>query len=135
MWKLLLIEDEPGVLRLFKEILEMSGFAVQTATSAESGTDLLRQDSFDAVVTDLRMESPLAGYSVVRLAASLAPRPVIVIVTAFPIPRNEWRRSGADALFVKGMGVTSLGKDVRRLVQKKSERSHRPNDFSSHSRI
>jgi len=114
--KLLLVDDEPAVLGLFKQVLELSSFHVQTARSAEEGVAALGGDSFDVVVTDLRMETPLAGYEVVKAAQDLHPRPAIALVTAFPVPTAEWKRAGADALFVKGQNTLNLGDELVQLA-------------------
>ena len=116
MLKLLLVDDEPAVLGLFKQVLELSSFHVQTARSAEEGVAALGGDSFDVVVTDLRMETPLAGYEVVKAAQDLHPRPAIALVTAFPVPTAEWKRAGADALFVKGQNTLNLGDELVQLA-------------------
>ena len=116
MLKLLLIDDEPMVLRLFKEVLEISEFEVHTANCARDGIRALEREAFDVVVTDLRMETPLAGYDVVKAAQQSSARPLVAVVTAFPVPASDWKRAGADALFVKGSsGAINLGREIQQL--------------------
>ncbi|HVZ18624.1 MAG TPA: response regulator [Terriglobales bacterium] len=124
MLKLLLVDDEPAILEVFKEVLELSSFEVHTAKSASEALTILQDEVFDAVATDLRMESPLAGYQVVRAACNISPRPTIALVTAFPVPSSEWRQAGVDALFVKGHNTIRLGEDLLQLV------NSRPSEFA-----
>lgn len=129
MARLLLIDDERTVLWLFKEVLEMSSFEVETATSAREGIEKLREESFEVVVTDLRMETPLAGYEVVKVARCSNPRPLIALVTAFPVPPAEWKRAGVDTLFVKGSsGALNLGKELQQLWHSHETRSGVPSN-------
>lgn len=116
MLKVLLVDDEQSIRGMLSKLLEMHGFSVLTATSAAAGIRLLDQEHVDAVVTDLRMESPLAGFEVVRAAAKMLPRPAIIILTAFPVPNSEWKSAGADALVVKGMKIGSLVDTVKGLL-------------------
>lgn len=116
MPRLLLVDDEPTVLGVFKEVLEHDSFQVQTAACAREAIAKLREESFEIVVTDLRMETPLAGYEVVKTAHALRPRPVIAIVTAFPVPTSDWKGVGADALFVKSGSILNLGKELLNLL-------------------
>ena len=116
MLKILLVDDEPAILALFKDVLELSSFEVHTAASSSEAVATLDREVFDAVVTDLRMETPLAGYEVVKAARALHPRPAIAVVTAFPVPSSEWKHAGADALFVKGQNTIRLGEDLQQLV-------------------
>ena len=116
MLKILLVEDEPTVQKLFKQVLEMQNFAVDTASSARDGISALQSDSFDIVISDLRMETPFAGYDVVKAAHQSPSRPLIALVTAYPIPSSDWKRAGADALFIKGSSdAVNLGREIQRL--------------------
>jgi CheY-like chemotaxis protein len=119
MWKALLIDDEENIRTLLKTVLEMSDFVVETASSARSGIDLLPSQTFDVVISDLRMETEFAGYDVARVASRLDPRPVVVIVTAFPIPPSEWRSVGADALFTKGTDTLQLASRLVKMLEEK----------------
>jgi len=135
MWKALLVDDEEGIRKLLKTVLEMEDFSVQTADSAGNSLPLLQSHTYDVVITDLRMESQFAGYEVARAAARLDPRPTIVIVTAFPVPASEWRSVGADALFTKGANTLHLAKHLIKLLEsrhattKPSNAAHRPRTF------
>lgn len=122
MWKILLVDDEEAIRKLLKAVLEMGDFSVETASSAHSAIDVLREHSFDAVITDLRMEAHLAGYDVARAASRLNPRPFVAIVTAFPVPTAEWRNVGADALFTKGTETLQLAARLRKLLEARESR-------------
>jgi hypothetical protein len=71
------------------------------------------------VLTDMRMETATAGFDVVRAARQLDPRPVIAILTAFPISPTEWRPSGADTLMVKGAEIMSLPDKLLSLLNRR----------------
>jgi DNA-binding response OmpR family regulator len=118
MPRILIVDDEPAILSLLRTILESESFEVETARSGAGAKLRLGQQHFDLVLTDMRMESPIAGYDVVRAARKLNPRPAVAILTAFPIPASDWRSSGADALMVKGMDVLSVPQKLRALLQR-----------------
>jgi CheY-like chemotaxis protein len=119
MTRVLLVDDDSSILQLFCTVLEMNGFEVVTATSAAEAMSSLEEQSFEMIITDLRMENPTAGFDVVRAAQNLSPRPIIVIVTAFPVPSAEWRRTGADALYVKGANTMALPEQLKELLHRK----------------
>lgn len=121
MLRLLLVDDEPAILRLLRTILELAEFEVQTCASAGEAIPRLKQEKFDLIVTDMRMESVTAGYDVVRAAVKLKPRPVVVILTAFPISPADWKPSGADALIVKGTEMVNLPQRLQTLVKGKAQ--------------
>jgi CheY-like chemotaxis protein len=118
MFKTLLVDDEKAVRDMLAAVLETGGLRVVTANSAAEGTAMLAEgENFDLVITDLRMESPLAGFEVVGAADKIVPRPVIIVLTAFPVPASDWRNAGADALFVKGAGTLALPERLKALLK------------------
>ena len=114
----LFVDDDAAILQLFRTVLELEGFQVETAPSAAHALRLLAQDSFDLVITDMRMETPLSGFQVVHAAASRDPRPAIVIMTAYPMLPTDWKESGADALFTKGTSPITLTAKLRDLLRR-----------------
>jgi CheY-like chemotaxis protein len=124
MFRILIVDDEPAILGLLKSVLELASFEIEAARSAEEAKLRLSEKRFDIVLTDMRMETPAAGFEVVRAARQLRPRPVIAILTAFPISAAEWRPSGADALIVKGTNIMNLPDKLHSLIkmQPRSER-------------
>lgn len=51
----LVVEDDVSVRRPLVKFLEMHGFSVVTAETAEQGLDVLRRERFVAAVVDLRL--------------------------------------------------------------------------------
>ena len=115
-YSVLLVEDDPVVLRTLKAVFESRNFDVSTALSARDAIPAMSQRLYDLIVTDMRMETDTAGYDVVRCAKSQATKPVVAILSAFPIPSTEWRDAGADAMFLKGGGVMRMLDDVERIL-------------------
>jgi len=71
----LVVEDDVSVRRPLVKFLEMHGFSVSTAETAEEGLDALRKHTFVAAVVDLRLRRG-SGRDVV--AASPKDVPVII---------------------------------------------------------
>ena len=63
--KVLLIDDDPGILKVMTIALEDEGYTVISANDGESGMDLCASDSPDVVVTDIRMPG-IDGMEVLR---------------------------------------------------------------------
>ena len=120
-FKALLVDDDSLVLKTLKGLFEYKKFEVSTAASAQDAIVALAQASYDVVLTDMRMESELSGYEVVRHAKSQKHSPFIVILSAYPIPSAEWRSAGADAMFIKGGGVFRILEDIERLVRAREQ--------------
>ena len=122
MFRILVVDDESSILGLLRTVLELAEFQVDTAASGSEGAARLAQGAFDVVLTDMRMETPTAGYDLIRTARQLRPRPAIAILTAFPISPAEWKPSGADALFVKGSDLINLPERLNALIKQRAQR-------------
>ena len=122
MFRVLIVDDERSILGLLKTILELSEFQVETATSAKEALTFLDEGNFEVVLTDMRMETPTAGFDVIRSARKLQPRPAIAILTAHPLSPAEWKPSGADALFIKGTELINLPDKLKTLIKQRAQR-------------
>ena len=53
--RILVIDDDPWVLKIFQQILEMAGHTVSTAVNGQEGLERFRQSPYDLVITDMVM--------------------------------------------------------------------------------
>jgi DNA-binding NtrC family response regulator len=120
MIRTLLVDDDDAIVQLFRTVLELSDFAVDTANSAASAITQIEETLYEVIITDLRMETSTSGFDVVRAAVKRNPKPLVVLVTAFPVPASEWRKTGADALYVKGANTMALPEQLKELLKQAS---------------
>lgn len=104
--RILIVDDEASIISLLRLVLEGESYEVETATSGAEAIRKLAEQSFQLVITDIRMETPAAGFEVVRAARRKSPDMPVAVLTAFPVPTNDWRQAGADVLFMKGSDST-----------------------------
>jgi signal transduction histidine kinase/CheY-like chemotaxis protein len=69
----LVVDDEPTLVDLQKEILEALGAVVVGAASGREAIEHLRRRAFDVIVTDLRMPGGVSGQDLFRWVQSNAP--------------------------------------------------------------
>lgn len=106
--RILLVDDEVAVLLTLKAVLEISGFDVDTATSAREGKSRIRHREYEMVITDMRMEAERAGEEVIQAAKAAPYNPAIALLTAFPIDEDALSSMGADKMLVKPMHTRQL---------------------------
>lgn len=116
MRRILLVDDELAILLTLKAVLEMNGFAVETATSAREAQQKLSSSSFEMVITDMRMENETSGFEVIRAARSQAYNPATAILTAYPNLGGDWMTAGAESLLVKPMNTGDLLRQIEALL-------------------
>ena len=81
--RLLVIDDEPNMLRLLKTILmDKTGYTVITTNNPLEVQSLLMQEPFDLVITDLKM--PLVdGIDLIDIIKKVSFQLPIIIITAY----------------------------------------------------
>ena len=114
--RVLLVDDEVPVLLTMKAVLEISGFDVDTATSAREGKLRIKKHEYEMVITDMRMESDAAGREVIQAARTAPYHPAVALLTAFPMSDEDWQDMGADKMLVKPMQTAQLIKQLEKLL-------------------
>ncbi len=76
--KILVIEDEPAIVRVLKPTLIASGATVKVAWSGSQGLEYLAQHQFDVVICDLGLPD-LDGHDVIKQIRASSNVPIIVL--------------------------------------------------------
>src|ERR1700716_2355551 len=99
---ILIVEDEAKMRRLLELNLGEDGFTTFSAGDAESGLNLLRENSIDLVVTDLKLPGMNGLEFLQAVKHQNAARPVVVM-TAFGSVETavEAMKAGARAMWLK----------------------------------
>jgi DNA-binding response OmpR family regulator len=114
--RILLADDEMAILLTLKAILEINGFEVDTASSAQEAVSKLEANRYHMVITDMKMEKEESGYDVVRAARKAAYSPAIAILTAYPFLGSDWKREGAQSMLVKPTNTEDLLRQIEALL-------------------
>jgi DNA-binding response OmpR family regulator len=79
--RILLVEDEPGIVDFVRRRLEREGFVVEAALDGETGERLAVSGEFDAVVLDI-MLSGRSGFQILRTLRLARPSLPVIVLTA-----------------------------------------------------
>ena len=79
--RLLLVDDDPSLLKLLGMRLSSEGFLVTTAASGPEALKLLNRETFDLVISDLRMDE-MDGMALFTEIQRLKPGMPVIILTA-----------------------------------------------------
>ncbi|NTV29467.1 MAG: response regulator [Candidatus Omnitrophica bacterium] len=117
MKKILVVDDDVNVVKLFQKRLESSGYAVISAADGEDGLRKVREVKPDLVLLDVMMPG-MDGFSVVREIKSdpeLKSIPVL-IVTAKGDLGDIFRMEGVAGIFDKPLQGDEVFAKIRQLV-------------------
>jgi DNA-binding NtrC family response regulator len=80
--KALVVDDESSVCAAMKAILEMEGIDVIATTSSVDAVDMVRKNSFDLIVSDLKMPV-MDGFQFYEKVREIDTDCIFIIITAF----------------------------------------------------
>jgi len=121
--QLLLVDDEPGLRQAVQAYLEDSGFAVQVASNAREGWDLLEQTMPDLVISDIMMPQ-VDGYQFLKQMRE-DPRfetlPVVFLTArGMTTDRIQGYQAGCDAYLPKPFDPEELVAIVNSLLERRA---------------
>jgi YesN/AraC family two-component response regulator len=101
-YNILLVDDDLLILQAISSSIEQEGYNVTTANSGEKAIELINENHFDLILTDLVME-PVNGMRVLKKAKEKNPESIVIILTGYGdlISAIEALRLDADDYLLK----------------------------------
>jgi CheY-like chemotaxis protein len=117
--RLLLVDDEPDALELLKEVLEQCEADVSVARSTDEALALLRERSFDVIVSDVGMPDR-NGYELIMEARKGGVRTPALALTAFARPEDRTKAlvAGYQAHVSKPIDTAELLATIASLLER-----------------
>ena len=97
-YKILLVEDDEYLQKMYATKLENSGFSVIAASNGQEGLDILQKDKPDIVLTDILMPQK-DGFEFLREMRSLPEYKSIPVIVLTNLSENQ------DLKRAKGLGA------------------------------
>lgn len=112
--RVLIVDDEPAIVRFLSASLESQGYIVSTAADARTALDVVRKGAADLIVLDLGLPD-MDGLDVVkRIRESGAALPIIILSSREKeSAKVEALDRGADDYVTKPFGVDELLARIR----------------------
>jgi len=116
--RILVVDDEPEILRVLRDALEESGHVVETASSGTEGIERFRGATFDAVLSDIGMPD-LSGWDVARtVRREGSPGLILGLVTGWgaTISEEMVTEHGVNFVVAKPFDVEDLISKVNQAI-------------------
>lgn len=117
--KILIIDDEPEIVKLISLRLKANGYEIITGTNGEEALSLTKEYHPDLVILDVMMPAP-NGYKVCRMikdGLETAHIPVILLTAKTSESDKFWgKEAGADEYLMKPYNPEELLSSIKRLT-------------------
>jgi two-component system KDP operon response regulator KdpE len=117
--RILIVDDEPKLVRLVREVLTASGFAVFSTGSGENAVQMAALEQPDLVLLDIVLSGATDGYEVARRVREFSGVPIIML-TAKTREADLLRgfETGADDYIVKPFSSKELLARVQAVLKR-----------------
>ncbi len=118
--RLLLVEDEPGLVATLQDRLTAEGYDVENVGDARAGFELAMRGDFDLILLDVMLQGG-SGFDVCRLARQRGLDTPILMLTARADVADRVRglKLGADDYLVKPFQIVELLARIEALLRRR----------------
>jgi DNA-binding NtrC family response regulator len=118
MARILIVDDEAGLLSVISTMLKAEGYDVVPMREGDKALELLRREDFDLMIADIRMR-PIDGMQILRTARAERPDVAVIMLTAYGSIETaiEAMKLGAFDYITKPFKVDELLVIIRRALE------------------
>ena len=117
--RLLIVDDERGIVIALKGLFSKEGYEVETAESGEEALEKIKAAPFHVIITDLSMKG-MSGLDLLRVVHENDPECAVLMITAYGTQRIavEAMKAGAEDYLPKPFDNDELRIKVRKVMEK-----------------
>ena len=110
---ILIVDDDRGILKSFKELLEPEGYVVDTAETAQEAVEKSRSHSYNLAIIDVKLRD-VEGTELLARIHEILPRARKIMITGYPSLENaiDSLNFQADAYIIKPVNPETFLKVV-----------------------
>ena len=115
--KILIVDDEAGIVLEIKEFLEEEGYEVYMADTAKAGIQLAEEMLPDVVLIDVKLPDA-SGIDVLRAVKEKCPKIKTIMVTGY-VDQNvmdEAEKLGRDTFLQKPFDLVKIAEEIEKLL-------------------
>ncbi|OGW72139.1 MAG: hypothetical protein A2Y02_03405 [Omnitrophica bacterium GWA2_52_12] len=117
MIKVLIVDDEPGIVDEVREFLLEEGYGVETADTAKDGMKLVAAFQPDVLLLDMKLPDH-SGLEVLRYSKEVSPRTKVIVNTGYVDQKmiDEAEMLGRDAFLQKPFNLERLSEEIKKVL-------------------
>lgn len=117
--RILLVDDYANVLAVISDLLKSTGYAVYKASDAQEATRVVKEESIDLALIDLRMPGT-DGIDLMLSLKKMKPHLRVIIYSGYPSMNTaiDALKKGADDYISKPFKLGELSTKIKELLGK-----------------
>lgn len=115
MAKILIVDDEVNVRKLYSEELRSEGYHTVSAATVAEAIESVEKEDPDLVILDIKLGEESGIDALMKIAKQRKRLPVI-LNSAYSVYKDNFQTWAADAYIVKSVDLTPLKEKIRDLL-------------------
>jgi len=115
MSRLLVVDDELHVRRLYQEVLSRDGHEVTAVATGEEAFSVLDEHPYDLVVLDIELEND-SGLDILKQLKAVHPDLPVILNSAYTVYKADFHSWVADAYVLKSSDFKPLKEKISELM-------------------
>jgi len=120
MAKILVVDDDQGIREFLEIMLKGEGYRVTTASDAGKALNRCKKETFDLIITDLKMPK-MDGIGFLREIKAISPETLVILITAYASGETAVNamKEGAYDYIEKDFAIEDMKRIVRNALSAK----------------
>ena len=123
MKRILIVDDDKKIRRIYTTLLDLEGYKVQEASSADEANEILKREKIDLTLLDIKMPEA-GGDTMYEVMKTFHRKSKVIVASVYPLDEQKSIISGADDYFDKSQGVDILLAKIKKVLANGSKKSH-----------
>lgn len=121
--RLLLLDDEPIVVKRLKPAFEKLGYNIEAFTDSSAAMSRIQEQDFDIIITDLKMKG-IDGMKFLTAVKEKSPNTEVIVITGFATieTAKESFQKGVFDFVAKPFKIGEIQEIVKKAEKRRSER-------------
>jgi CheY-like chemotaxis protein len=110
VYKILVVDDEPAVRELFKDLFKKEGHSVKAAATGEESLELVEKEDFDIILMDIKLTG-INGLEALKKIKALKSKIIVIMITGFGYDEeliSKSREYGSAGYIGKNMPISQI---------------------------
>jgi len=118
--RILIVDDDPIVLKSLRKMLEMNEYSVDCASEGRSALEMIEGDGYDIILSDINMPE-MNGFELLEKVKERDPSSAFIIITGYGTIEDavSAMKMGAYDFVTKPINDEEILTQIKRLFQKK----------------
>jgi DNA-binding NtrC family response regulator len=116
MERILIVDDDKKIRRIYAVLLKSEGFKVAEASNAQSANEILKWEEIDLTLLDIKMPE-VDGGIMYEIIQAFHKKSKVIVTSVYPLDDQKNLIAGANDYYDKSQGIEILLNKIKKVLK------------------